>query len=124
MPPDYALMSLGSPDAFRPAGSCPVASGWSRGEYMPHQGDADSFLVADARTADGTAAVRLAAWRCVHCGALLAGVARADGDPGAAQQFAWLEEQVVRIGTAAPARAASGRERGPGDQLQEATPCG
>ena len=108
MPPDYALMSLGSPDAFRPAGSCPVASGWSRGEYMPHQGDADSFLVADARTADGTAAVRLAAWRCVHCGALLAGVARAGGIAPAPR----------------PAAAASGRERGPGDQLQEATPCG
>jgi hypothetical protein len=117
MPPDYSLMSLGAEGAFRPAGSCPVASQWADGEYMAHQGDAGSFLVADARTRDGSASVRLALWRCVHCGMLLTGIAHADGDPAATREFTWLEDaravvSLDRTTGSGPARPASGRRAG------------
>jgi len=111
VPPNYALTSLGSEGSFKLAGSCPVAAQGASGEYMPHQGDAGSFLVADAQTRDGTASVRLALWRCVHCGLLLTGVARAEGGPGAAQSFTWLEEPAVLLHAGAPSDSSSaGRE--------------
>jgi hypothetical protein len=61
---------------------------------MSHQGgDVDgSFVVADAWTRDGKAAVRVVVWRCVHCGTLLAGVGRVDEELSPDQEFTWLEE--------------------------------
>lgn len=129
MPADPALMSgLGSGGAFRPAGSCPVASQWAHGEYMSHQGSQDSFLLADAAVRDGTAVVRLALWRCVHCGTLLTGIARPDGSPDGPGDFSWLEEEVTVLAgerhhdgelESTPARRASGRAAGgePGGRL-------
>ena len=97
MPVNVHLMSgLGSGGAFRSAGSCPVASRWADGGYMSHQGG-DDFLVADARTRDGTAAVRIVLWRCVHCGMLLTGIGHADGDPDDDQEFTWLEEAAALL---------------------------
>ena len=121
MPPNYALTSLGPGEGFRPAGGCPAASQWSpHGEYMPHQGDAGSFLVADARTGDGTAAIRLALWRCVYCRMLLTGIARADGDPDAAQQFTWFEEEIALISESPPACTAHGPAVRAGGSREEA----
>lgn len=91
MPANLHLMSgLGAGGAFRLAESCPVAAEWAGGAYMSHQGGED-FMVADARTRDGTAQVRFALWRCVHCGAVLVGLAPADGEASEDQEFTWLE---------------------------------
>lgn len=90
VPPDTSLR-VGAGNAYRPAQGCPVASEkFAAGEYMAHQGDADSFVVALASVKDYSAAVRLALWTCVHCGTVLVGL----GDPGeqlGTQEFAWFE---------------------------------
>lgn len=90
MPDNRALM-VGGGDDYLPAAACPVASQQlGNGEYMAHRGDHGSFLVADAKVKDGTAAVRLALWRCVYCNAVLVGL----GDPAQpldGQDFTWLE---------------------------------
>ena len=92
MPPNTFLM-VGGGDDYRPAESCEVASKkYGNGEYMSHQGHPDSFLVADARTKDGTAMVRLALWRCVFCSKILVGL----GAPeqlalAGTQEFTWME---------------------------------
>ena len=93
--PETPALRAGAGESFRPAGGCPVASRWGAGEPVSHQGDAGSFLVADAAVRDGSAAVRLALWRCVWCGALVAGIAPADGDPDDTREFTWLEEAAV-----------------------------
>ena len=66
--------------------------------------DNENFLVADAATKDASAAVRIAIWRCQHCGMLLVGIGRQDGaldaDMGEgvhAQRFTWLEEIVPKV---------------------------
>jgi hypothetical protein len=97
--PDTPALRVGGGNAFRLAQGCPVASRWGSGEYVAHQGDANGFLLADARTRDGTAAIRLALWRCVHCGMLLTGIAQAEGDPDSTQDFTWMEETVVLLGS-------------------------
>jgi hypothetical protein len=87
------FLMTGTAAPFRPAGTCPVTAG-------PHQGTPErgAFLVADAATADGSAAVRLALWRCGLCGSLLAGLGLPDvpldSAPGTGvhcQEFTWLE---------------------------------
>lgn len=98
MPANLHLMSgLGTGGAFRIAQSCPVAESFGPvSTYMSHQGG-DDFLVADAATRGGTAAVRVITWRCVHCGVLLAGLGRADGEPSEDQEFTWMEEVVPQL---------------------------
>ena len=92
MPADTALLSgLGSGGPFRPAEGCTAFTAAGVISYMSHQGDGDSFLLADARTRDGTAAVRVVTWRCVHCGALLAGLGDPAADPGGEQEYTWLQ---------------------------------
>jgi len=70
---------------------------WGHGEYLAHQGNPDSFLLADAAVKDGSASVRLVLWRCVYCNILLAGLAPADGDPGIGQAFTWAEQVVTEL---------------------------
>lgn len=86
---------------FRIADSCPVMDGSHEGNRLE-----GNFLVADAVTADGTASVRIALWRCAACGVQLVGIGKTgpdlDGPPGTGvhvQEFTWLEEQVVLIGS-------------------------
>ena len=118
MPPEAFLMT-GSAVPFRPAAACPVTGG-------PHHGGGGdgSWMVADAATADGTAAVRIALWRCAACGVLLIGVGRPDADPDAgpgsgihAQEFTWLEDARAPVllgggNGSGPAWLASGRQPG------------
>lgn len=85
------MSGLGAGGEFRPAQSCPVAETLGSGAYMSHVGDEDSHMVADASTRDGTASVRIVLWRCVYCGALLAGLGTTDSEPRADQEFTWLE---------------------------------
>src|SRR5215472_8297566 len=115
MPPEAFLMT-GSAVPFRPAAACPVTGG-------PHTGDGGdgSWMVADAATADGTAAVRIALWRCAACGVVLIGVGRPDADPDAgrcsgihSQEFTSLEEarawvRVVGANGSGPASLARRR---------------
>lgn len=89
--PDSRVLLVGGGDGYIPAASCPVAEENSgTGEYMSHQGDFSSFLVAEARVKDGSASVRVAVWRCVFCGNTLVGL----GDPAEEldkQSFTWME---------------------------------
>lgn len=87
---DSRLLMVGGGDDYLPAGGCPVATGYGNGEYMAHAGDPDSFLVAEARVKDGTASVRIAVWRCVHCKATLIGLGVPE-EPLNQQDFTWLE---------------------------------
>jgi len=96
MPANTHLMSgLGAGGEFRPAQSCPVAETLGSGAYMSHQGDEDSYMIADAATRSGSAAIRIVLWRCVYCGVLLAGLGSADSEPRADQEFTWLEQKVA-----------------------------
>lgn len=105
--PGHAFLMSGMGASFRPAGPCPVMNG-------PHCAGTDdgAFMVADARTGDGSAAVRVALWRCRFCGALLAGLGRPEDGAAAAgpgegidvQEFTWLEEAAV-LRAPEPARA-------------------
>lgn len=114
MPANIHLMSgLGTGGAFRPAQSCPVAEALGSGSYMSHQGDEDSYMIADAATRDGRAAVRIVLWRCVYCGILLAGLGHADGEPRGDQEFFWAEEKITQLGGDDDA-AGSGRPGLPG----------
>lgn len=98
MPANIHLMSgLGAGGDFRPAQSCPVAESLGSGAYMSHQGDEDSYMIADAATRNGLAAVRIVLWRCVYCGILLAGLGHAAGEPRADQEFTWLEEKIPQL---------------------------
>src|SRR5215472_1633113 len=97
-------------------------------EFNRNKQDGDggdgSWMVADAATADGTAAVRIALWRCAACGVLLIGVGRPDADPDAgpgsgihAQEFTWLEDARAPVllgggNGSGPVRLASGRRPG------------
>jgi hypothetical protein len=110
MPPEAFLMTGGA-QPFREAEACPVMAG-------PHCAPRDkrSFMVADAAVADGTAAVRIAIWRCQFCNALLIGIGRPlaeiAGKPGTgvhSQEFAWLEEVPVRPEGAAREPSHAGR---------------
>jgi hypothetical protein len=89
--PDNRVLMVGAGDGYLLAGGCPVASQkFGNGEYMSHQGDPNSFLVAEARVKDGSASVRVAVWKCVFCHMTLVGL----GDPEealGAQDFTWLE---------------------------------
>jgi hypothetical protein len=99
MPANIHLMSgIGTGGEFRPARSCPVAEALGSGSYMSHQGDEGSYLIADAATRDGAAVIRVVLWRCVYCGALVAGLGHADGEPRADQEFTWLEEKIPELG--------------------------
>lgn len=89
-----AFLMSGGDVGFLPAEACPVTRG-------PHHGpgDHEGFMVADAETADGSASVRVALWRCEPCGALLVGLGEVgpplDGPAGTgvhAQEFTWFEE--------------------------------
>jgi hypothetical protein len=89
--PDNRVLMVGAGDAYLPAGGCPVAAQkYGAGGYMSQQGDPGSFLVADARVKDGSAAVRVALWRCVYCNAVLIGLGDPE-EPLDAQDFTWLE---------------------------------
>jgi hypothetical protein len=80
----------GGGDDYLPAGGCPEASErFGNGEFMAHQGDPGSFLVAEARVKDGSAAVRVTVWRCVFCGATLVGLGVPDEELGR-QDFTWF----------------------------------
>src|SRR5437773_11145420 len=115
MPANIHLMSgLGAGGGFRPAQSCPVAEALGSGAYMSHQGDEDSYLIADAATKSGSAAVRIVLWRCVYCGVLLAGLGRADGEPRADQEFTWLEEKIPQLGGDSADGGSSGQPELPG----------
>lgn len=89
--PENRVLMVGGADDYLPAAGCSVASEkHGGGEYMAHQGDQQSFLVAEARVKDGSAAVRVAVWKCVFCGTVLVGL----GDPLAPldqQDFTWME---------------------------------
>jgi hypothetical protein len=88
---DNRVLMVGAGDDYLPAGGCPVAGEkYGNGEYMAHQGDPDSFLVAEARVKDGSAGVRLVLWRCVFCGSTLVGLGVPEGTLGA-QDFSWME---------------------------------
>ena len=82
---------VGGGDAYLPAAGCPVAiAKYGNGGYLAHQGDPNSFLVAEARVKDGSASVRVAVWQCVFCHATLVGL----GDPAEplnGQDFSWFE---------------------------------
>lgn len=100
MSPEAFLMT-GAALPFRLAEPCPVMNG-------PHCGppERSGFLIADAATADRTAAVRVSAWRCRFCGVLLIGIGRPDAAPDAEpgdgvhnQEFTWLEEAVTLLST-------------------------
>ena len=92
MPANACLMTgIGTGSGFRLAESCPAASEWAAGAYMSHQGDPGSFAVADVTVRDGSAAVRVAVWRCVHCGVTVAGLGSAGEPPDRDQPFTWLE---------------------------------
>jgi hypothetical protein len=107
MPANIHLMSgLGGGGVFVPARSCPVAGTYGGGSYMSHQGGDGDYMIADARTRTGTAAVRIVAWRCVHCGLMCVGIGYADGDPETDQEFTGLEEQVVLLGADGAGRTA------------------
>jgi len=98
MPANVHLMSgLGAGGEFRPAQSCPVAESLGSGAYMSHQGDDGSYMIADASTRDGKAAIRIVLWRCVYCGTLMAGLGSADGEPRADQEFTWLEQKIPQL---------------------------
>lgn len=113
MPANIHLMSgLGAGGEFRPAQSCPVAGSLGSGAYMSHQGDEDSYMIADASTRDGRAAIRIVLWRCVYCGTLMAGLGRADCEPRADQEFTWLEQKIVQLAGDSADGPGSG---GPGD---------
>jgi hypothetical protein len=113
MPANVHLMSgLGAGGEFRPAQSCPVAGSLGSGAYMSHQGDEDSYMIADASTRDGRAAIRIVLWRCVYCGTLMAGLGRADCEPRADQEFTWLEQKIVQLAGDSAEGPGSG---GPGD---------
>jgi hypothetical protein len=115
MPANIHLMSgLGAGGAFRPAQSCPVAETLGSGAYISHQGDEDSYMIADAATRSGLAAIRIVLWRCVYCGSLLAGLGRADSEPRADQEFTWLEERVAQLAGGPADDAGPGR---PGDPI-------
>lgn len=81
---------VGGGDDYRPAEGCPVAmEKFGHGEYLAHRGSPDSFLVALASVKDGSAAVRIALWKCVFCGMTLVGLGVPDGELGH-QDFTWL----------------------------------
>lgn len=82
---------VGAAEEYRPAEGCPVASEkFGNGAYMAHQGDSGSFLVAQARVRDGSAAVRLSVWSCVFCHVTLVGLGDPD-EPVGQQDFTWFE---------------------------------
>ena len=91
MSPNRFLM-VGGGDNYVPAESCPVASQkFGNGEYMAHQGDPNSFLLALAQVKDGSAAVRVSVWSCIFCKKVLVGL----GDPDeevSEQDFSWLQK--------------------------------
>lgn len=90
MPPNQFLQ-VGADDSYRPAEGCPVASEkYGNGEWMSHQGDSDSFLVANAMVKDGSAAVHLALWKCVFCGTVLVGLGVPE-ESSNLQAFTWME---------------------------------
>lgn len=96
MPPNQHLM-VGAGDAYRFAQGCPVATRkYGNDSYIAHQGDPDSFLVADAVTKDGTAGVRIAVWSCVFCGTPLVGLGTLDEKLGE-QEFTWMERDVTLL---------------------------
>lgn len=89
--PDNRVLMTGGGDDYQPASGCPVASEkYGNGEFMAHQGDPDSFLVAEARVKDGSASVRVAVWRCVFCQAELIGLGKPEELLGY-QDFTWFE---------------------------------
>lgn len=89
--PDNRVLMVGGGDGYMAAGSCPVASEkYGNGADLVHQGDPGSFLVALASVKDGSAAVRLALWRCVFCGSTLVGLGDPEEELGG-QDFAWFE---------------------------------
>jgi hypothetical protein len=89
--PDNRVLMVGAGDDYLPAGGCPVAiEKYGNGQYMAHIGDPDSFLVAEARVKDGSAAVRVVLWRCVFCHATLIGLGLPEGELGS-QDFTWME---------------------------------
>ncbi len=89
--PDNRVLMVGGGDDYLPAAGCPVATErYGAGAYLAHQGDPDSFLVADARVKDGSAGVRIAVWTCVFCGATLVGLGDLKEELGS-QDFTWME---------------------------------
>lgn len=97
--PAHAFLMSGAAEPLVLAGSCPVTAG-------PHCADPGSFLVADAAVRDGSAAVRLALWRCKFCRSLLVGVGPQSGVLDVSgdralidsQEFTWLEQPVALLG--------------------------
>ena len=93
-----SFLMTGESAPFRPADTCPVVKG-----PHGHAPEKESFMVADAATADQSAAVRLVLWRCQFCGVLIAGVGHAGvpvDRPGHgihSQAFTWLEESVALL---------------------------
>jgi hypothetical protein len=96
--PTEAFLMTGAATPFRQAEPCPVLDG-------PHGRSPEdgSYLVADATTRDGSAAVRIAVWRCSYCGVLVTGIGRLTGNLSLtgsrenrmlidSQEFTWLEE--------------------------------
>ncbi len=89
MPPNRELI-VGGGDDYVPAESCTVASEkFGNGGYMAHQGDPNSFLVVLAKVRDGSAAVKIAVWKCVFCHKTLIGLA--DADERGSHEYTWME---------------------------------
>lgn len=87
------FLIVGGAAPFVPAEGCPVATEqFGGGAYMAHQGDRDSFFIADVRVRDDSAAVRVVVWRCVYCGRVLAGLGSTAPENLAEQDYAWMEE--------------------------------
>lgn len=83
----------GGAQTFRPADGCPVAMAeYTSGLYFPHRGDSRSFMTAEVRVADGSAAVVLTLWRCVYCHSIIAGIGKVPPGEVTDAELTWLEE--------------------------------